>query len=144
MNQKGVTLIELVVVFVIIAIGAALTVPGIGAWLPQYRLRSATRDLVSTMRVAQIKAISKNLRYQISFDIPNRTYIVQYQNTGNTFNDGAVQILPAGVQFNTNFGNVANFFPNSSSTDGNVTLNNTKGTAKRIQLLGTTGRIKIE
>ena len=33
-NQKGVTLIELIVVMVIIAIGAALIVPNIGGWCP--------------------------------------------------------------------------------------------------------------
>jgi len=145
MNQKGVTLIELVVVFVIIAIGAALTTPNIGGWMANYRLRSSTRDIVSTMRVAQLKAISHNLRYQVSFDIANKSYILQYQNTAGTWiNEGAVQTLPTGVQFNTTFGNTANFFPNSTSTDGNVTLNNTKGTTKTIRLLGTTGRIKSE
>jgi len=143
MNKKGITLLELIIVMVIIAIGAVLTAPNIGGWLPYYRLRSATRDLVSTMRVAQMKAISNNLRYQISFDIGNKSYILQYQNTGGTWvNDGAVQTLPIGVQFNTTFGNIANFFPDSTSTNGNVILNNTKGTTKTIQLLGTTGRIK--
>ena len=145
MNQKGVTLIELVVVFVIIAIGAALTTPNIGGWMTNYRLRSATRDIVSTMRVAQLKAISHNLRYQISFDVANRNYILQYQNTAGTWIDeGALQTLPTGVQFNTTFGNTASFFPNATSTNGNITLNNTKGTTKRIQILGTTGRVKIE
>jgi Tfp pilus assembly protein FimT len=129
----------------IIAIGALLLVPNIGAWLPYYRLRSANRDLVSTMRVAQMKAISNNLRYQISFDIANRNYILQYQNTAGVWiNDGVVQTLPTGVQFNTTFGNTASFFPNATSTNGNVTLNNTKGATKRIQILGTTGRIKSE
>ncbi len=144
MNRRGITLIELLVVMVIIAIGALVITPGIGSWLPYYRLRGATRDLVSTMRVAQMKAISNNLRYQISFDIPNRTYILQYLNTGgNPVNDSAVQTLPTGVGLNTSFGNIASFFSNSTSTDGNVVLNSTKGT-KRIQLLGTTGRVKIE
>ena len=55
-NQKGVTLLELIIVMVIIAIGATLMAPGISSWMPHYRLRSATRDIVSTMRVAQIKA----------------------------------------------------------------------------------------
>ena len=145
MNQKGVTLLELIVVFVIIAIGAALTTPNIGGWMTNYRLRSATRDVISTMRVAQMKSVSHNLRYQISFDIPNRSYILQYLNTGGIpVSDGAAQTLPTGVQFNTTFGNTASFFPNATSTNGNITLNNTKGTTKRIQLLGTTGRVKIE
>jgi prepilin-type N-terminal cleavage/methylation domain-containing protein len=145
MNHKGITLIELIVVFVIIAIGAMLVAPNIGAWLPSYRLRSATRDLVSTMRVAQMKAISNNLRYRISFDIPNDNYILQYLDTmGNPVPDGALQTLPTGVQFNTTFGNSANFFPDSTSTNGNVVLNNTKGRTKTIQLSGATGRIKSE
>ena len=145
MNKKGMTLLELIIVMVIIAIGAVLTAPNIGSWLPNYRLRSATRDMVSTMRVAQMKAISNNLRYQISFDIANNNYILQYQNTGGAWvNDAAVQTLPTGVQFNTTFGNIANFFPDSTSSNGNVVLNNTKGKTKTIQLLGATGRIKSE
>ena len=144
MNRKGITMIELIVVMAIIAIGAVLIAPNIGAWLPYYRLRSATRDMVSTMRVAHMKAISNSLRYQIFFDIANNNYVLQYQNTGDPVNDGAVQTLPTGVQFNTTFGNIANFFPDSTSTNGNVILNNTKGTTKTIQLLGTTGRIKSE
>jgi len=128
---------------VIIAIGAALTAPNIGGWLPHYRLRSATRDLVSTMRVAQMKAISNNLRYQISFDVANSNYVLQYLDSmNNPVQDGARQTLPTGVQFNTNFGNTANFFADSTSTNGNVVLNNTKGT-KTIQLFGATGRIRI-
>ena len=143
MNKKGITLLELIIVMVIITIGAVLIAPNIGAWLPYYRLRSATRDMVSTMRVAQMKAISNNLRYQISFDIANNNYVLQYQNTGGAWvNDGAVQTVPTGVQFNTTFGNIASFFQDSTSTNGNVILNNTKGTTKTIQLLGTTGRIK--
>jgi hypothetical protein len=96
------------------------------------------------MRVAQMKAISNNLRYQISFTA-NNNYVLQYQNTGGGWvNDGAVQTMPTGVQFNTTFGNSAIFFQDSTSTSGNVVLNNTKGTTKTIQLLGATGRIKSE
>ena len=60
-NRKGITLIELIVVMVIIAIGAVLMAPNIGGWLPNIRLRSATRDIASTMRVAQMKAVSNNI-----------------------------------------------------------------------------------
>jgi prepilin-type N-terminal cleavage/methylation domain-containing protein len=41
MNQRGVTLMELLIVFVIIAIGAALMAPNIGGWLPNFRLGHA-------------------------------------------------------------------------------------------------------
>ncbi len=144
MNQKGVTLIELIVVMVIIAIGAALTTPNIGGWLRTYRLRSATRDVASTLRLAQIKAVSANTAYQVLFDTINNSYIIQYQDTSNAWvSEGATQILPAGIKFNTTFGNVASFSPNSMiASSGDINFNNTKGMTKKIRLLS--GRIRIE
>jgi prepilin-type N-terminal cleavage/methylation domain-containing protein len=79
MNKKGVTLIELIVVMVIIGIGAVLFAPNIGAFLPSYRLRSAARDIVSTMRTAQMKAVSTNLNYRVSFTKTPPTYTLQYE-----------------------------------------------------------------
>jgi len=145
MNQKGVTLIELIVVMVIIAIGAALATPNIGGWLTNYRLKSATRDLASTLRLAQIKAVSGNTTYRVVFDTANNSYIMQYLDTGGTnyITEGATQILPAGVQFNTTFGNVAEFHSNSTSGyTGDINFSNTKGMTKKVKLQS--GRIKIE
>ncbi len=146
MNQRGLTLIELIIVLVIIAIGAVLTTPNISGWLPNYRLRSATRDVTSVMRVAQLKAVSNNTQYQVVFNTGNGTYLLQYRDTGgNWIDEGAAQSLPAGVNFATTLlGDTATFSPNSTATDGNITLNNTKGATKRVRLLGLTGRIKIE
>ncbi len=142
-NQKGVTLIELIIVMVIIAIGATLMAPGLSSWMPHYRLRGATRDIVSTMRIAQMRAISNNLTYQISFDPANRSYILQYDTGGIIVNDGDVQVLSSGVQFNTTFaGNIATFRSDSTITTGIVNLINSKGSQKTISLAGR--RIRIE
>jgi prepilin-type N-terminal cleavage/methylation domain-containing protein len=126
MDKKGVTLIELVVVMVIIAIGATLIAPSIGKWLPRYRLRSATRDIVSIMRTAQMRAVSYNRNYQVAFTPAGPglgTYVLQ-RNPG-AVNDGAIQTVPTGISFATNFpGNIVAFNPNSSATGGRVTVSN--------------------
>jgi len=142
-NQKGVTLLELIVVMIIIAIGATLMAPGISSWMPHYRLRSATRDIVSTMRVAQMKAISNNLTHEVFFDPPNRSYRLQYTTTGGvTILDGDLQVLSNGFQLNTTFaGNIATFRPDSTITSGSVNITNPKGSQKTIQLTGR--RIRI-
>jgi prepilin-type N-terminal cleavage/methylation domain-containing protein len=146
-NNEGVTLIELVVVLVIIAIMAGLLVPNIGAWLPNYRLRGATRDIVSVMRTAQMKAVSTNSRYRVNFDVAGNNYILQYQTTsGPWVNDGAAQNLPTGITFKeADFGSVSQavFNSNSTSSAGSVTLQNTKGATKSISLTSSTGRVNI-
>ncbi len=144
MNQKGVTLVELIVVMVIIAIGATLTTPNIGGWMRNYRLRSAARDVASTLRVAQIKAVSTNTTYQVVFNTVNDSYIIQYQDTGGGWvAEGATQTLPLGIRFNTTFGNIASFSPNSTiASSGDINFSNSKGAIKKIRLLS--GRIRIE
>jgi prepilin-type N-terminal cleavage/methylation domain-containing protein len=146
MNKKGVTLIELIVVLVIIAIGAILTIPNMGPWIQSYRLRGATRDITSNLRVAQMKAVSNNLNYQVSFDVGARTYILRRNSGGLWVDEGTAQTLPTGISIGTNFGNTLTFNPNSSTTPGitsDITLQNTKGTQRIIRVLSSTGRITI-
>jgi len=153
MGKRGITLIELVTVMVIIAIGAVLVVPNIGVWMPRYRLRSATRDIVSTMRTAQMRAVSSNVEYGVCFDTGELSYTLYRRNTGGGWDkDGEAQLLPKGIEFNgvtlpddaklnKPF---AQFNPNSTSSSGNILLKNPKGAQRRIVLLATTGRVRIE
>ena len=148
MKNRGVTLVELIVVMVIIAIAAAFIAPNIGAWIPNYRLRGATRDIVSTLRTAQMKAVSTNREYQVSFDPGSRSYILQYRHTDgiNWINEGTAQTLATGIQISsiTFPGNNAQFNTNSTSSAGSIRLTNTKGTSKTITLTSATGRANIQ
>ncbi len=145
-NKKGVTLLELVVVMAIIAIGAVLVAPNIGAWIPNYRLKSATRELVSILRTAQVKAVSTNVEYRVSFP-DAQSYVLQYLNTDgiNWVNEGITQTLPAGILISSHFpGNNAHFNPNSTSSSGSLTLANPKGFSRTITLSPSTGRARFD
>ena len=149
MNHKGITLIELIVVFVIIAVGTVFLVPNIGGWLPTYRLRSAGRDVVSTMRTAQMRAVANNIQYRVNLnavDVGANSYLLQRNIGGVWVDDGAIRGLPAGITFlgNTFNNQRAEFNPNSTSTAGSLTLQNAKGAQKRITLTPATGRVRIE
>jgi prepilin-type N-terminal cleavage/methylation domain-containing protein len=148
--QRAVTLIELVVVMAIIAISALFLTPNMGAWIQNYRLRSGTQEVVSLLRTAQMKAISTNREYQVSFDTGARSCILRY-NSGTTatpvwIDEGAAQTLPKGVLISgISFpGNNAQFNPNSTSSTGSITLQNTKGTTKGITLTPATGRVHVD
>jgi len=146
-NQKGVTLIELIIVMVIIAIGATLLVPAIGAWIPNFRLRSATRDIVSTMRTAQMRAISTNMDHRVSFTIGNPSSYILIRNSGGWINEGAEQTLPAGVGIAVSTPNFE-FNPNSTASGGNITLTILRGGQvigqRIIRVFSATGRIRID
>lgn len=152
MNKKGVTLIELIVVMVIIAIGALLVAPNIGAWLPNYRLKTASRDIVSTMRTAQMKAVSQNTQFRVSLNSDdtgglnnNNSYVLQRGSGGIWTNDSVVQALPKGITIasNTVQDSRAVFNPNSTSSSGTIRLTNTKN-QKSIILNAATARIRIQ
>ena len=148
MNRKGVTLIELIVVIVIIGIGAVLFAPNIGAWLPNYRLRSAARDVVSTMRTAQMRAVSTNLQYRINLnpaDVGANSYVLERNTGGIWVTEPPIQPLPTGVTIvgNTLPNQRAEFNQNSTSSSGTLTLQNSRGTQRRLTITSSTGRVTI-
>lgn len=155
MNKRGVTLLELIIVMVIIGIGATLLAPGIGSWIPIYRLKGATRDVVSMLRTAQMKAVSTNLEYRVYFNAGERMYWIERGNQSsnstnwvgttavdNAAREGNINILPSGVTIN--FTGFKEFNPNSTSSSGSLTLTNSKGSTREITLTPSTGRIIIK
>lgn len=146
MNRKGITLIELSTVMAIIAIGALLLSPNIGGWLHYYRLKSATQDIVSLMRVAQMKAVSTNDRYRVKFDQGEGSFVLERQVEKDWTAEADSQKLPKGIEMVelTFTGKIALFNPNATSSSGSVTLKNPRGSTKRIALTSATGRIRIE
>jgi prepilin-type N-terminal cleavage/methylation domain-containing protein len=156
MNKKGITLIELIVVLVIICIGAALMVPGFGAWMPHYRLKGAIRDITSVMRAAQMRAVSNNMRYGVAFNTTaNPPEFQLYRNSGGVdLPDGSPTSLPTGVLFNDIAGlpkdgpgeqYIIRFFPNSTAeASGTISLINSKNSTKSIRVFSSTGRITIQ
>ena len=67
-GQAGFTMLELIMVTVVIGILAAFALPNIIDWLPNYRLKSAARDLVSNMQRARMEAVSGNRNIVVTFD----------------------------------------------------------------------------
>jgi prepilin-type N-terminal cleavage/methylation domain-containing protein len=146
-NRRGVTLIELVVVMVIIAFAAILLIPNIGAWIPRYRLRTSTRDIVSLMRVAQMEAVSQNTPHRVCFAATDGSYVSQRRTTTGLWIDEEVaQRLPPGIRFHeiNLVESTAQFNPNNTASGGNITLSDRRGNQKKITLMSVTGRVKIE
>jgi prepilin-type N-terminal cleavage/methylation domain-containing protein len=145
LNQRGVTLVELIVVWLIVGVCAALVIPKIGGWLQHYRLRSTARDIASLMRMAQASAVARNADFRVRVDEGAGTFILQ-RNTGGLWADDRSLSIPPGIRIKemTIEGGTALFWPNATSSSGSLTLRDSRGLEKRIVLMSRTGRVNIE
>jgi prepilin-type N-terminal cleavage/methylation domain-containing protein len=67
-NSAGFTLIELLVVIAMIAALALIAIPTFSAWMPEYRLKQAARELYSNLHRAKMGAVRANESWGVWFD----------------------------------------------------------------------------
>ena len=144
------TLIELLVVLVILAVVASLATPNVSRWIESYTVRKASRQLVSDLQLAKMKAISQGVQHRILFDPANKTYTIQKLVLGVWTQVDAPRDLSnanlygaSGVTLTNNFNNNAVIFSTTgaASPAGTVTLTTTNYTRQVTVIL--TGRISI-
>jgi general secretion pathway protein H len=145
-GERGVTLIELVVVMSIIAIMGVCLAPAIGEWLENFRIRQAARDIAANLQFAKMKAISSRMEHRICFDLANETYQLE-KNDGGWTQQGSVFQIPKDVDIDSaaGLGNPPRieFNPDGTCSSGHVTIDNDKGKKFDI-VVHYTGRIKIK
>jgi len=66
-NMQGFTLVEIIIVVSVIAALAAIAIPNFISWVPNFKLKSAARDLYSTMQKVRLEAVKRNADIGISF-----------------------------------------------------------------------------
>jgi len=79
-RYAGFTLAELIVVIAVLALAAAVAIPGYLGWLPDIRLSSMIRNLKSDLALARQRAIRENGQVAVVFDIPNNRYTIFVDN----------------------------------------------------------------
>lgn len=77
MNQKGVTIIELLVVLGVMGIIAAISMPATFAWLADARFRDTASRLETALRQTRDLAITRKLELQLAVDLDSGDFWIQ-------------------------------------------------------------------
>ncbi len=142
MNNKGFTLLELLVVLIIISLMSALVGPRLAGSLTSMNIKTASRKVSASLRYARSKATSERITYISVFDFDkNRLMIMPCEETSDeipgichdedSMSKSKVYNLPEGVRFeNPDPGSEADdpdifqivFYPSGTSSGGEVII----------------------
>ena len=122
-TSSGVTLLELMIVLVLMALIAAVTIPIFGSGVSTTELRSAARELAAGLRLARGQAIAQRTEATLELDVAARNFRVPP--------DPRVHALPTGIEIKlftaqrdlvSDKTGAIRFFPDGGSNGGRVTL----------------------
>lgn len=151
-NQSAFSIMELMITIAIIAIVSAISIPNYISWRDNYKLGSASRDIMSIFQNAKIRAVKDNANVEVIFNLGAGTYFAFVDNVAinGVFDAGETTFsnnqMPAGVSITacTFAGNQTGFAGNGLPSNlGSVTLTNQQGRTSQI-FLSIAGNVRIQ
>jgi general secretion pathway protein H len=119
----GFTLVELLAVLAIIAFVAAVAMPQLsGRSSDRVRLDSAARRIVTALRVSRAIAILRNTETAVVIDVEHHEFSSPATAGSSLDPDIAVELTIASTERETTARGAIRFFPDGSSTGGDIFL----------------------
>ncbi|MEE9443633.1 MAG: GspH/FimT family pseudopilin [candidate division Zixibacteria bacterium] len=70
---SGITMVEMMVIVVIIGVISAMAIPRFKITIERLKFKSATKEMLSTMRLARSNAITQKQPFGVNFDADSKT-----------------------------------------------------------------------
>lgn len=121
-RAHGFTLIELLVVLALIALVVTITAISMTQGLAGAKVRSAGRDLVAALRYTRGQAIVTQSEQVLELDVEKRVYIAPKRKPVTLPGDMELRLLTARQEQTSETSGKIRFYPDGSSTGGNIKL----------------------
>jgi general secretion pathway protein H len=122
-KQRGVTLLELLIVIALMAVVAGIVIPMFGGPVPTSELRASARQLAAGLRLARSEAVSERRETFLLLDVAGKRFKVD--------RDAQVHALPSRIELklftaqndlvSDTVGSIR-FFPDGGSNGGRITV----------------------
>jgi general secretion pathway protein H len=142
-RQRGVSLIELIVVVVLIAAATALAASVMGVGLPGQQLRNASREMAAQLRYTRAQAIVTGKSQTFSVDARTREWQAPNRRHGQ---------IPSGISLSATGARIEQtrpdivairFFPEGAATGGRIVLSRERA-AWQIDVEWLTGEVTVK
>ena len=105
-NSRGITLIELLIVFAIIGILGSSLAYAYSGWMGRYNVEKQTKEIYSDLMTARMMALTRNRAYFVDFPSATTYRIVEDTNDNNAINAGTgdtvLPSFPKTVEYDNN------------------------------------------
>jgi general secretion pathway protein H len=142
-HDAGFTLVELLVVVMILAVVATMSLPLISNSSDGLRLQTATGELAAALRATRATAIVRNAETTLVIDVDRRTFRSAVVSERSFAKDIDARMTFASIAQVGRSDGGFRFFPDGSSTGGDVTLS-LHGKEARICVDWVTGFVRQE
>ena len=96
--ERGFSLLEALIATSITLVLLGIGLPNLARLRAPYSLSSATRQIQADVQAARQRAISRNVRYRVTFNAVTSSYTIEREQAGAFVADSAVLPLPKGAQ----------------------------------------------
>jgi general secretion pathway protein H len=122
-SAAGVTLIELIVVMVLMAVLAGVAIPLLGPGVSTTELKSAARKVAAGLRTARSEAVATRTDTRVLLDLEQRTFQVERDPKVHALpKELAMKLFTAQADLVDERVGAIRFFPDGGSNGGRVTL----------------------
>ncbi|MFO1152199.1 MAG: GspH/FimT family pseudopilin [Rhodospirillales bacterium] len=140
---RGFTLLELVVVLIVMALVAAVATPTLIGRSGSTQAQVAAREMAAALRQARSSAIGANVDVAFAVDADARTYAIEGRPPHRLPGDLAISLIVADSERLSRTAGAIRFFPDGSSTGGDIAVVSAAGTfVVRVDWL--TGQVRID